>query len=178
MNERQNTERHAISQSLRFHQYVGVYEYRLAAWLLANPFQQMRLFVSDDQPETWHTLAEYMAPHLSDHPSGKTLAWVLNFSKCGRPMQPDDIRGMPNFEGADGIGSSRSILAHKWAVEFQESFRMEGEGVGTDFRTLRNICANLLDALLCMDITPPRWPNLARLGEGLVQLENEENSNG
>lgn len=158
-----------------FHRYAGVWEYRLAGWLLANPFQQTRKFVSDSDQESWHTLAEYLQPYRSDHYSGRTLAYVLSFHRTyGQPMQPSDITTMPQGPGDGNVVGSRSLLAKKWCVEVQALIRNQVNGDGVDFNSLRTILANMHDALVSMDIDPPLWPDHARLSQGYVEPESEE----
>jgi len=164
-----------MNESKRFHRYAGVWEYRLAGWLLANPFQQTRKFVSDGDPETWHTLKEYLGPYISQHLAGHCLGWVLAYNdNFGRPMQPSDIRQMPLHTADSEQPNSRALLVKKWCTEVQVLISREHAGDGVDFATLRLILANLNEALECMDVNPALWPDHARLGEGYVEPESAE----
>lgn len=159
---------------MKFHRYAGVLEYKMAGWLVAHPYQQARRFWLDSGDEQTESaiMLDILSRHCSDHPSGKTLQYVLGFHALhGRPMQPSDIRGMPNWSGLDGPESSRSQLAQDWVSYTVQHI----DHPGSEFRLLKCLLADMWDALDVMDIHPEKWPSLAYIGSSPIdEMEDVE----
>jgi hypothetical protein len=150
-----------MSEPRKFHRYAGVWEYRLAAWLIAHPFQQQRRFVAEND-SSWETLDGYLGEYCSENASGRTLLYVLSAHRSGNLVTIDQVRTMPDTVKEKGQLNPRAILAKYWEIELSKRVA----SVSVDFRRLRYLLGNLHDALTCMDIEPTLWPHMARLNHG------------